>query len=285
MPPAIDSREYAIAFELGVTDDCPADFDLPASLDGFDTGLFLPRDDADWFGRSSYPPRVLLLKDHALHVVAHPSAGEAARGYPLDQVSAVESGHMLLKGWLRFTGAGFDRTLGYNTRGLGPVFRFMRRVREKWLHRVQPEAASQAQAGDGLDIKFANALARELDSGETVLLQVFQAPEVAKTRRWLFPQHRWMAGDLLALTGRRLLWITDRERRAYAPYGSIASYAPLDAVLGIGVAPGRGGQVLQVDLRGGSAWRVPIPPESRCDWQQVAGNFAAVLDALRQPLQ
>ena len=50
--PAIDSRHYIVAFELRSTDDCPPDFELPSSLAGFDAGLFLPRDDPDWFGRS-----------------------------------------------------------------------------------------------------------------------------------------------------------------------------------------------------------------------------------------
>jgi len=43
--PSIDSRRYIVAFELRSKDDGPPDFELPASLAGFDTGLFLPRDD------------------------------------------------------------------------------------------------------------------------------------------------------------------------------------------------------------------------------------------------
>ncbi len=64
--PAIDSRDYIVALELRSPDDWPADFVLPPTLAGFETGLFLPRADPDWFGRSSYPPRVLLLKGSAL---------------------------------------------------------------------------------------------------------------------------------------------------------------------------------------------------------------------------
>jgi hypothetical protein len=102
--PAIDSRHYILAFELRSAGDCPPDFKLPASLAGFDTGVFLPRDDPDWFGRSSYPPRLLLLKGRMLYIVAHPSARDAPALCEMGQISSVESGHMLLKGWLRFTG-------------------------------------------------------------------------------------------------------------------------------------------------------------------------------------
>ena len=107
-------------------------------------------------------------------------------------------------------------------------------------------------------MKFANALALELDSGETVLMRAFQPPSEVVSRSWLLPRRHWIAGDLLALTSRRLLWITDRERGSYSRYGSIASYAPFDAVLGIGLTSGRGGDILQVDLNDGSAWQIPI---------------------------
>jgi hypothetical protein len=276
--PAIDSRQYIVAFELRSTADCPPDFELPASLAGFDTGLFLPRGGSDWFGRPSYPPRLLLLTGGALHIISHPSAGEAPRQCATEQITSVESGSMLLKGWLRFTGSGFDYTVRYNTRGFPSVFRFMRRLQDKLLRRSPPRGASEVQLGASLDIKFANALALELDSEETVLIQLFQPPRQVRSRRWLLPHRRWGAGDLLALTGRRLLWITDRERGSYWRYGSIASYAPFDAVQSIGLTSGRSGHVLQVDLSGGSAWQVPIASESPGGCQRVAEDFAAALE-------
>lgn len=289
---AIDSRQYILAFELRSTDDCPPDFELPASLAGcdagFDAGLFLPRDDPDWFGRSSYPPRILLLKDGTLHSVSHPSSGEPPCRWAMNQIAAVESGHMLLKGRLRFTGAGpapgpgFDCVIRYNTRGFPAVFQFMRRFREEWLRGVPALAPRPVHFGEGLDIKFANVLARELDSGEAVPIQLFQPPREVKSRSWLLPRRHWIAGDLLAMTDRRLLWITDRERGSYSRYGSIASYARFDAVRSIGLAPGGGGQILQVNLNHSSAWQLPIAPESRGDCRRVAGEFAAALEVWKR---
>jgi hypothetical protein len=261
---AIDSRQYIVALELRSTADCPPDFELPPSLAAFETGLFLPRDDPDWLGRSAYPPRVLLLNGGALDIVAHPGAGEPACRCALEQISAVESGHMLLKGWLRFTGSGFDYTLRYNTRGFPSVFPFMQRFRGKWLHGA-PCGTPAVDLGAGLDIKFANALARELDAGESILMQAFQAPRPG------------LAGDLLALTDRRLLWITDRERGFRSRYGSIASYAPLEAVLSVETISRRGKPLLQVALNGGSAWQVPILPE----FQRAAEGFAAAASMMR----
>ena len=173
--PAVDSRDYIVAFEMRSANDCPPDFELPSSVAGFDAGLFLPRGDRDWFGRPSFPARILLLKGGTLYIISHPSTGEPPRQCSLEQIASVESGHMLLKGWLRFAGSGFDYVVRYNTRGFQPVFQFMRRFRDRLL----PEAGSRgsSQSGLVLDIKFGNALTSELDSGETVLMQVFQTPQ------------------------------------------------------------------------------------------------------------
>ncbi len=280
--PAIDSRRYIVAFALRSIDDCPSDFELTASLAGFDAGIFLPRDSPDWFGRSSYPPRILLLIGGAIYIVSHPSAGESLCQCALEQIFSVESGHMLLKGWLRFTGPDFDYTVRYNTRGFPPVSRFMRRFRSKLLCGAAPRGTAEVHFGVGLDIKFSNALTTELDPGETVFVRAFQAPRTVRFRSWLFPRRHSMAGDLLALTGRRLLWITDRERESYSAYGAIASYAPCDAVLRIGLTSGPAGGILQVGLNTGSAWQVPIAAESGLDCQRLAQDFATALEAQKR---
>ncbi len=274
---AVDSRQYIVAFELHSPRGCPPDFHLPPSLSGFDTGLFLPRDDPDWFGRCSYPPRILLLKGSVLYILPHPSTHGPACECPIEKLVSVESGQMLLKGWLRFTGAGFDCTLPYNTRGFPCVFSFMRRLRDKALGGAAPNGAPEVRLGAGLDIKFANALTRELDSGEQVAAQFFQPPKELKSNRWLIPRRHWLPGDLVVVTGRRLLWISDRERGSYSRYGSVASYAPLGAVRALELIPDRGGLTLDVALRGESHWQIPIRPENRRD----ADDFAAVVGRSR----
>jgi len=275
MRPAIDSRDYIVALELRSAADCPPDFDLPASLAGFDAGLFLPRDDPDWLGRSSCPPRILLLKDNVLHTVTHPSAGEPPCCCAMERISSVESGHMLLKGWLRFTGDGFDCTLRYNTRGFPSVFRFMRLLRDKLLRRALC-GTPEVDFGAAPDIKFANALAHELDSEETIALRFFQPAREVNSPRWFDPRRRRVAGDLLALTGRRLLWITDRDRASYSRYGTIVSYAPPGAVQTVELASVRDGRALRVNLNAGPPWLVPI----RTDFEPVAEDFAARLAAI-----
>ena len=275
--PEIDSRDYIVAFELHSIEDCPPDFQLSSTVQGFDAGLFLPRDDPDWRGRSAYPPRVVVLCSGQLIIVAHPSAHEPAWECPLRDLECLESGHMLLKGWLRFVGKAFEKTISYNTRGYPSVFRFMYRLRQEWLG----EAGAPLGAGrrmlepEGLDIKFGNALAYEVDPAETIAATVFQPPRVLRYRRWLLLRHRWIPGDLIALTSRRLLWITDRDRGSYARYGTIARFARLEAVVDANLEGSVDGYLLTVRLAYGSPWLVSVCPENR----QVAEKFIAALQA------
>ncbi|HTX37912.1 MAG TPA: hypothetical protein VME43_22940 [Bryobacteraceae bacterium] len=282
MDPPVDSRQYILALELRALDDCPADFAVPPPLAGFEAGLFLPRDDPDWFGRSAYPPRILLLKDGALHILSHPSVGEPAGQCVLRRVSAVESAHMLLKGRLRFSGPGFDYTVRYNTRGFPAVARFLGRLRQEVLGSTGAPEAPPVDFGGALDLKFANALSRELDAPEAVEVQLFQAPREVRLRSWLLRRRRSMPGDLLALTSRRLLWITDRDKSSRARYGSIARYAPLDAVEGIAAAAGGGGPAVQVTLNHGLSWQIPFAGEAAEDCRQPAEEFAAALAAQKR---
>lgn len=67
-----DSRHYRFPYLIRSKDDIPADF--PKVPHTFDAGLFLSRDDPDWFGRSAYPPRILVLLENKIQIHTHPSA-------------------------------------------------------------------------------------------------------------------------------------------------------------------------------------------------------------------
>jgi hypothetical protein len=172
----------------------------------------------------------------------------------VEQIAAVESGHMLLKGWLRFAGSGFDCAVPYNTRGSPSVQTFLRHLRREWLGAGRTGELPESHRVDGLDIKFSNALDGELDPGETVRSLAFQPPLRARS------------GDLLVLTDRRLLWITDREKGFRSRYGSIASYAPLAAVRSVELGP----DGVLVALNGGLSWHVPVAPERLRDVAPIA---------------
>lgn len=266
----INSRDYIVSFELYTKDDVPADFEVPAAFHDFETGVFLPRDDPDWFGRSSYQPCLLLLSHQAVRIVPHPSSRDAVMEFPLHRISSVESGHLLLKGWLRFFGHGSSQIVRYNTRGFRAISRFLYRIRAALLRRQYLDLSPAMSCGDGLDMKFENALNGALLREERPLIQFFQASKIPKARRWLLPRAIWTAGDLLVLTDRRLLWITDREGNFRSPYGSIASYAPLHSVRRMAFGEhGTPSRRLEILMAGGERWQIPFALE----YSQAGDDF------------
>ena len=51
-PEPVDSRDYIVPFAVPTLEAVPRDF-ARSGLPAFDCGVFLPRGDPDWFGRSS----------------------------------------------------------------------------------------------------------------------------------------------------------------------------------------------------------------------------------------
>src|SRR5947209_7745934 len=101
-----DSREYRFAFEIQSLSEIPANFAIQENPGTFRSGVFLPRDDPDWFGRRSYPARVLLLYDESVTIAAHSGAREPSTTISLRDLEMIESGHVLLIGWSRLFWSG-----------------------------------------------------------------------------------------------------------------------------------------------------------------------------------
>jgi len=272
-PVQVDSRHYIIAYELPSNDEAPQDFGHRDEVPRFHAGLFLPRDSPDWFGRSSYPPRVLALVPSGLVIVPHPSSQEPAHRLSFERLSFIESGHILLRGWLRFVGHDFDRTLFYNTRGSGAVDGFMLKFRASFLAGFADARQKTAiEMGQPLDLKFSNALSHELDPGEAVLATLFRPARQLTRRLFVFNRRSVASADVMALTVKRLLWITDSYKGGYARYGSIARYArPANVVRILREWDGTE-RALRVLFDSGHQWQIPLAEEhwAQASWLESA---------------
>lgn len=150
-----DSRSYIIAWVIRSEDDLPADFPIPEGAKNFQVGLFLPRDDSGRFGRSHYPPRVVLLQDDAMVALTHPAHDDKPARIALGDLAFCEFGHFLLIGWLRFVAAGHEIRLPYNTRCQQPVDEFLDALLRAWLGADKTDRdGGIAEFGAPLDIKF-----------------------------------------------------------------------------------------------------------------------------------
>jgi hypothetical protein len=273
----VDSRQYRISFAIEALSQVAADFVLPSDLGVFDAGVFLPRDDVDWLGRRRYPPRILLLSDREALVVPHPAAEEQPVRVPLERIQRIEWGRILLAGWIVLTWDGGQVQLPYNTRARGPVEKCVKMLQDRWLPAAPaPEPPSACAFGEPLNLKFEFARSAELLAGEAPVAQFFQQAVHRLRRRIWFRRNDSSAGDLVLVTSRRLLWITERHKGSYGRYGTVSHSARLASIAGVRcVGTDRVGG-LQIAFRSGDPWHVPL----REDQKEEARKFESAVRAM-----
>lgn len=267
----VDSRSYIFAYLIQSEDDLPADFPVPLSDTRFKLGLFLPRGDPKRFGRSSHPARILLLSGDCLLLFTHPRYNQPPLRIPISNIECCEAGQMLLIGWLRFISAQSEVELAYNTRSQPRVREFLRVLMDAYL--PEPPGAGRVEAagfGPPLDIKFRNCLAGALENNEWIQSRLF-CPPVEVSRRWgPLRVHSETAGDLVALTNRRVLWITDRWNGRYERYGSIIRTAPVHSLKATHCLRTEKNRNLILSFRGGVSWSIPLASGRYEDARQFA---------------
>ena len=284
-PADIDSRRYIFSFPILSADDAPADFPIPSSERDFRAGVFLPRDAPDWFGRSKYPPRILLLGPDAVVVLTHPRHNEPPLRISLPDLAFYETGHVLLIGWLRLVTAQFQIELPFNTRSERPLAEFLDHLTETYLSAGTEWAAGEpAVFGPSLDIKFGNRLRAALRKDECVHARWF-SPPFETSRRWgPFRVRSEAAGDLLALTNKRLLWITDRWNGHYERYGSVTTTAPLRGLADVDCPRTRDRRDLTISLRLGPSWIIPLARQRDGDGEAFAETLRTYTRQGRMPV-
>ena len=277
----MDSRQYIFALPIASLFDIPADFDSPPGIGTLRAGVFLPQDDQDLRGSHDYPARVVLLTEQEAVVADHPAERGALLRVPIERIQTVECGHSLLLGWFVLRWDGGSKRLCYNTRTEAPVRRYLEALKNQWLPAALLERPQSGQAfGEPLTLKFEYARAAELLPGETALVQFFHPP-VCHAHGWsVFRREYWFAGDLLIVTSRRLLWITDRYEGRYECYGTNSLSAPLESISETRGDMADRGIELKISFRSGHSWRIPFGGVERCDMQNFDCAMRRILDEI-----
>lgn len=264
----MDSRTYIFIYPLKTNADVPADFSQDVRTAPFETGVFLPQDDSNWFTRPpQYPARLLLLEGRSLRIVSHPASQRPLTEIKLDELLQLETGHVLLLGWMKFTTSGGVHELAYNTRASRPLETFLIALKRRWLGSSPPTHNVRSLiCGGGLDIKFRNLLDFELDRDETALIQYFEAPVAVERKLLFFRRKKWRPGNLVLLTSmNRLVWITDQYKQRRESYGAISFSTPSPLLRSCRIEGEEGQQDLVISFIAGATWRIGIyehPEES-----------------------
>jgi hypothetical protein len=269
-PPApVDSRDYIVPFAIANLRAVPQDFarsDLPA----FSGGVFMPRDDAGLFGRSSCSPRVLLLTCSTFVVLTHPSSGVPPAEIMLSDISSLETGNMLLRGWMDIGAGTATKRIEYNTRCYSPIDDFLRKLRRAVFARANGGDVQWAHFGDEFDdIKFSRAGDSELDAEETVGPSFLRVPRREVRRVWMMHGKIWQPGDLVILTDRRFIWITDRYKGLREPYGRVTRSVRVSDIRSVCVRPSDREATLSIRLRD-CEWSIAV----NCELEVAARGFA-----------
>jgi hypothetical protein len=283
----LDSRAYVFIFPIERSADIPADF-RPAIKDlQFETGVFLPQDDANWFTRApEYPARVLLLNRERLHIIPHPTSRESSLELALHELNQLEVGNILLLGWIALHASATNICLPYNTRASKPLDHFVERVAERWLPEPNGSSAdTPAVFGAERDIKFNYLLRYSLVSGELPEAVFFSPPLPFREKTLVFKRLSVRPGHLLATTSRgRLLWATDEHKRRYERYAAIARSARLSLLQHSELRTVIDHHELVLAFAGNRTWQIPIYAHSSaagqfCQWL----NECASASAMRAP--
>lgn len=280
-----DSWQYRFAYLIKSSGEFPEDFPgfpedvlLPA--------LFLPRDEPNWLGRSANPPRVVVLRRDVLEVYFHPQSGKDFDSLRFDERLSIQVGRTLLVGWLGFASPDAEIKLPYNRRVDEPVRQFLGIVRARLLYSSMASSSSSVsesvRLGDSLELKFENVMREELDQGESAQIQLFIAPRPAPGRRWFLGARSWLAGDMIVVSARRIVWITERCRGAREIYGDIVSWAALENVSLVTVPDDRSRCELDVFLRNGKVWSIEVPDQMAADARRFVSLAMDRLQLLRK---
>jgi hypothetical protein len=239
--------------------DFPADFHVPQAERGFVAGLFLPQESPGVFSQSAYPAQILVLFADDILVAVHPSARRA--GYRIAIVNLVwmESKRYLLDGGLRLQTRESCHTFGFNARDSAAVDEFLNLVRAKTMPRTgKAKAAAAAAYGAPLDLKFSQAERTTLAHGEQLLLRFFGPPVQRRQGRLRLRKVEWIAGDYVAFTNRRILWLTDRNGSLRELYGTTLFESSVRHVSRLAVTPAGDGERIEVVFGPGLQWQVPV---------------------------
>lgn len=257
----MDSRTYIFIYALKGNADIPADFGREARSIEFETGVFMPQDDSNWFTRPpKYPARLLLLGARSLYIVPHSTSGQSPVEIKLDDLLQLETGGVLLLGWMKFTTWSGIQELVYNRRASQPLERFLSALKLRWLGTAStvPNVCTKTY-GDELDVKFNYSMRDELEQGERALVRCFQIPVSFEKKIVFFRRVKWRPGNLILLTSKsRIVWITDQYRECRELYASVSFSAPCSLLQNCRAEAMEGGEFIVVSFTSGINWRIPM---------------------------
>ena len=265
------TQQYSHAYLIQRPDHLPTDFPVNADFAKLICGLFLPSRRRGKFGVASCPARILLLFPDSVAVVAHPSTGSPRADIQIDDIVVIEQRRLLLDASISIRASDVVQEWPYDVHEEGFVGEFLSHLRHLFLTNQPAERTlGRSVFGEPLDHKFGCGESDHVDRSEALTARFFSAPSTMIRKRWLVRTNVLVPGEYLALTSRRILWLSDQIDDNYEPRGIMSRFAPLRQVAEINVGNQNGTCEIVLTLFCGIHWRLPI----QADFYGEAKSFA-----------
>ena len=259
------TQQYSHAYLIQRPDHLPTDFPVKADFAKLICGLFLPSRRRGKFGVAFCPARILLLFPDSVAVVAHPSTGSPRADIQIDDIVVIEQRRLLLDASISIRASDVVQEWPYDVHEEGSVAEFLSHLRHLFLTNQPAERTlGRSVFGEPLDHKFGCGESDHVDRSEALTARFFSAPSTMIRKRWLVRTNVLVPGEYLALTSRRILWLSDQIDGVYQPSGMIAKYAPLRYISEIRFSRRGDTCEINLDFWGSIRWSVPIQPDF-CD--------------------
>ncbi len=256
------TQQYSHAYLIQRPDHLPTDFPVKADFAKLICGLFLPSRRRGKFGVASCPARILLLFPDSVAVVAHPSTGSPRADIQIDDIVVMEQRRLLLDASISIRASDAVQEWPYDVHEEGSVGEFLSHLRHLFLTNQPAERTlGRSVFGEPLDHKFGCGESDHVDRSEALTARFFSAPSTMIRKRWLVRTNVLVPGEYLALTSRRILWLSDQIDGVYQPSGMIAKYAPLRYISEIRLSRRGDTCEINLDFWGSIRWSVPIQPD------------------------
>ena len=206
-----DSRRLRFGYQLNAASDIPQDFPIP--MIAWHAAVFIPGETQDHSQFLAYPPRIYVLTCDTLSVFSYPTFKEAPLVVQLSELLEVELQKAPFTGILRlWRKDGFLR-FRYSSVHQKHMNGFLRELCFMWLGcghagTIQTSIPIPASSRD-LRCRSCYALRAELNSSEPLHRFYFQAALPLQRKRWSFKSPSVIAEWLLAVTGYRIILVSD----------------------------------------------------------------------------
>ncbi len=234
--------------------------------------------------------KLVYTGDRRIHIAERVKTGLARLCFPLDGISYVERGEILLHAWLKIRGlddAGIlrDTTLNFNSTSaylFAPIIQAIRPAADASSPGASDPELAKFDVWVRENYKFMSYARRSILPGERVLQAILQ-PEIredlvslfgASLGRTVSPTH------ITILTDKELIVVKETVASRWTrddKYGGVWTFLPLAKVVDVSLMQKAGGTVLSIRLPGDDQIELRLSPANLPQYRQLCARLGKSL--------